>query len=56
MLRAGVPFDPYERAMTVQHLYMSVFDDVRLATGGRQNPFLHRPYTAPAFLIRDVAP
>jgi len=53
---AGVPFDPYERALYVHHLYSVVFSEVRRATNGRQNPFLNMPWTAPPLTVRDVAP
>jgi WD40 repeat protein len=51
---AGVPFDPYERAVYIHHLYSVVFAEVRRATDGRQNPFLNMPWTAPPLAVRDV--
>ena len=53
---SGVPFDPYERAVYVHHLYSVVFSEVRRATNGRQNPFLNMPWTAPPLAVRDVPP
>ena len=55
-LRAGdgVPFDPYERQVYVHHLYSVAFSEVRRATGGRQNPFLNMPWTAPPLAVREV--
>lgn len=55
-LRAGVgvPYDPYERQLYVHHLYAVVFSEVRRATGGKQNPFLNMPWTAPPVAVRDV--
>jgi hypothetical protein len=53
---AGVPFDPYERAVYIHHLYSVVFAEVRRATDGRQNPFLNMPWTAPPLAVRDVQP
>ncbi|MCA9048995.1 MAG: caspase family protein, partial [Planctomycetaceae bacterium] len=53
-LGQGVPFDPYEHALYTHHIYASVFSEVRRATGGRQNPFLNSPWTAPPLVLRDV--
>lgn len=51
----GVPFDPYEKALYTHHIYSVIFSEVRKATGGKQNPFLNMPWTAPPLLVREVA-
>jgi Caspase domain len=55
-LKAGkdVPFDPYERVLYTNHLHMVTFSEVRRETKGRQNPFLHSPWTATPIALRLV--
>lgn len=51
---SGVPFDPYDLQMNVHHLYMVALSEVRRATGGKQTPFLHPPWTMSPLVVREV--
>jgi hypothetical protein len=50
----GVPYDPRDHTLYTHHIYSVVFSEVRYATNGKQNPFLHRPWAVPPLALRDV--
>ena len=42
--------------MNIYHIYSRVYDEVRNASNGKQNPMLLAPWTSPPLVVRNLAP